>query len=158
MSSPSTEGRIAARLKELGIELPSARPPLGSYVPAKRYGNLVTTAGQVPSVGGTEYKGQLGAGLSPDDARAAARACALNCLAALLTVIDSLDRVKQVVSVHGFINSASGADGQAVAMNGASDLMADVFGEAGKHTRTAVGVAALPGGFAAQVYIVVEVE
>lgn len=158
MASQSTDGRIAARLAELGIELPAARPPLGSYVPAKRYGSLVTTAGQIPSLGGTDYKGQLGADLSADDARAAARASALNCLAALLTVIDSLDRVKQVVSVHGFINSAPGSDGQAAAMNGASDLMAEVFGEAGKHTRTAVGVAALPGNFAAQVYIVVEVE
>ena len=127
-------------------------------MPAKRVGQIVTTAGQIPILDGREYKGQLGADLSPDDARAATRACALNCLAAVLTIIDSLDQVKQVISVHGFIHSASGADGQAAAMNGASDLLAEIFGEAGKHTRTAVGVAALPGNFAAQVYIMVEVE
>jgi enamine deaminase RidA (YjgF/YER057c/UK114 family) len=127
-------------------------------VPAKRVGNIVTTAGQVPILAGREYKGQLGADLSPEDARAATRACALNCLAALLTVLDSLDRVRQIVSVHGFVNSAPGADGQAAAMNGASDLMVEIFGEQGKHTRTAVGVAALPANLAAQVYIMVEVE
>jgi enamine deaminase RidA (YjgF/YER057c/UK114 family) len=158
MSGDAASGRIGARLRELGITIPAPRQPLGSYVPAKRVGNLVTTAGQIPSLDGHDFKGQLGADLSPDDARAATRACALNCLAALTTVIDSLDQVKQIVSVHGFVNSAPGADGQAAAMNGASDLMAEIFGEAGKHTRTAVGVAALPGNFAAQVYIMVEVD
>jgi enamine deaminase RidA (YjgF/YER057c/UK114 family) len=158
MPAERASGRIGKRLQELGITLPEARTPLGSYVPAKRVGTIVTTAGQLPILDGKEYKGQLGADLSADDARAATRACAMNCLAAVLTVVDSLDRVKQVVSVHGFVNSAPGADGQAAAMNGASDLMADIFGEPGKHTRTSVGVAALPGGYAAQVYIMVEVE
>lgn len=158
MPGQPSSGRVATRLKELGITLPEARQPLGSYVPARRVGQIVTTAGQIPILDGREYKGQLGADLTPDDARAATRACALNCLAAVRTVVDSLDQVKQVVSVHGFVNSASGADGQAAAMNGASDLLAEIFGEAGKHTRTAVGVAALPGNFAAQVYIMVEVE
>jgi len=158
MASSTGPGRIEQRLRELGITLPEPRQPLGSYVPAKRFGNVVTTAGQIPSLNGRDYKGQLGADVTPDDAREATRASALNCLAALTTVVDSLDRVVQVISVHGFVNSAPGADGQAAAMNGASDLLADVFGEAGKHTRTAVGVAALPGNYAAQVYIMVEVE
>ncbi|MFN8636647.1 MAG: RidA family protein [Chloroflexota bacterium] len=158
MSDETTTGRIGERLRELGIDLPAARPPLGSYVPAKRVGNIVTTSGQIPSFGGTEYKGHLGADLSPEDARAATRACALNCLAALLTVVDSLDRVQQIVSLHGFVNSAPDADGHAAAMNGASDLMVEIFGEAGKHARSTVGVAALPGNFAAQVYMVVEVS
>jgi enamine deaminase RidA (YjgF/YER057c/UK114 family) len=158
MPARTESGRIGQRLKELGITLPEPRQPLGSYVPAKQVGKIVTTAGQVPILDGKEYKGQLGADLSAEDARAATRACALNCLAALQTVLDSLDRVKQIVSVHGFVNSAPGADGQAAAMNGASDVMAEIFGEAGKHTRTAVGVAALPGNLAAQVYIMVEVE
>jgi enamine deaminase RidA (YjgF/YER057c/UK114 family) len=158
MPGQPSSGRIAERLKEFGITLPEPRQPLGSYVPAKQVDKIVTTAGQIPILEGREYKGQLGADLSAEDARAATRACALNCLAALLTVIDSLDQVKQVVSVHGFVNSAPAADGQAAAMNGASDLLAEIFGEAGKHTRTAVGVAALPGNFAAQVYIMVEVE
>jgi len=149
---------MGKRLRELGISLPEPRQPLGSYVPAKQVGKIITTAGQIPILDGKEYKGQLGADLSAEDARAATRACALNCLAAVLTIIDTLDRVVQIVSVHGFINSAPGADGQAAAMNGASDLMVEIFGEEGKHTRTAVGVAALPGNFAAQVYIMVEVE
>src|SRR5215212_9233656 len=89
MSKESGAGRIDRRLQELGITVPEARPPLGSYVPAKRVGTIVTTAGQVPSLGGREYKGKLGADLSPDDARAATRVCALNCLAALLPVIGS---------------------------------------------------------------------
>jgi enamine deaminase RidA (YjgF/YER057c/UK114 family) len=151
-------GRVGRRLKQLGIELPIAPRPLGSYVPAKQVGHLVTTAGQVSMLGGREYKGQLGRDLTADEAREATRACAINCLAALLTVIDTLDRVKQIVSVHGFLNSAPGFEGQATAMNGASDLMAEVFGEIGLHTRTAIGVAALPGNFAAEVYILVEVE
>jgi enamine deaminase RidA (YjgF/YER057c/UK114 family) len=158
MPAGSASGRTERRLKELGITLPAPRQPLGSYVPAKQVGKIVTTAGQIPILDGKEYKGQLGADLSPEDARAATRACALNCLAALLTVVDTLDRVQQIVSVHGFVNSAPGADGQAAAMNGASDLMVEIFGDAGKHTRTAVGVAALPGNLAAQVYIMVEVE
>jgi enamine deaminase RidA (YjgF/YER057c/UK114 family) len=158
MSNESGAGRIGKRLQELGITIPEARPPLGSYVPAKRFGSLVTTAGQVPILGEQQFKGKLGADLSPEDAREATRVCALNCLAALLTVIDSLDRVKQIVSVHGFVNSTPEAEGQAAAMNGASDLMAEIFGEAGKHTRTAVGVAAIPGNLAAQVYIMAEVE
>jgi enamine deaminase RidA (YjgF/YER057c/UK114 family) len=158
MPAGAASGRTERRLKELGITLPAPRQPLGSYVPAKQVGKIVTTAGQIPILDGKDYKGQLGADLSPEDARAATRACALNCLAALLTVVDTLDRVQQIVSVHGFVNSAPGADGQAAAMNGASDLMVEIFGEAGKHTRTAVGVAALPGNLAAQVYIMVEVE
>jgi enamine deaminase RidA (YjgF/YER057c/UK114 family) len=150
--------RISDRLHELGIELPDVPKPLANYVPAKRVGNLVTTAGQVSVGGGREYKGQVGNALSVDEGREAMRACAINCLAALLTVIDSLDQVKQVVSVHGFVNSAPGFDGQAAAMNGASDLMVDVFGDAGRHTRTAAGVAGLPANYAGSVYILVEVE
>jgi enamine deaminase RidA (YjgF/YER057c/UK114 family) len=158
MAEWTAAGRTDKRLSELGIRLPSARKPLGSYVAAKQVGNLVTTAGQVSVLEDRDYKGQLGRDLAPDEAVQATRACALNCLAALLTVVDTLDRVKEVVSVHGFLNSAPGFDGQAAAMNGASDLMVDVFGESGRHTRTAVGVAALPGNYAAQVYILVEVE
>jgi enamine deaminase RidA (YjgF/YER057c/UK114 family) len=150
--------RISDRLAELGIELPIIPKPLANYVPAKRVGNLVTTAGQVPVWGGREYKGRVGSALSVDEGREATRVCAINCLAALLTVIDSLDQVQQVVSVHGFVNSAPGFDGQAAAMSGASDLMVSVFGDAGRHTRTAVGVAGLPADYAASVYILAEVE
>jgi enamine deaminase RidA (YjgF/YER057c/UK114 family) len=149
-------GRIDDRLRELGISLPSARPPLANYVPARRVGNLVYTAGQVASADGRDYKGKLGAELGVEEGRAAARACALNCLAALLSVVDSLDQVR-LVRVGAFVNSAAGFTQQPLVANGASDLFVEVFGEAGRHARTAVGVNELPAGFAVEVELVVEV-
>lgn len=148
---------ITDRLTELGIDLPPAPESLANYVPAVRSGNLVTTAGQVSRNSGTEWKGKLGADLDVEQATEATRASAINCLAALLTVIDSLDQVSQVVAVHGLVNSTPENGDQAAAMNGASDLMVDVFGEVGRHARTAVGVA-VPHNFASSVYIVVEVS
>lgn len=150
--------RIEERLGEMGVTLPNLPTPLANYVPAKRVGNLVFTAGQVSAVEGRAYKGKLGATLGIDDGCAATRACAINCLAALKSVISSLDHLKQIVAVHGLVNSTQDFDGQALVMNGASDFLVDVFGEAGKHTRTAVGVAGLPMGFAASVYLLAEVE
>jgi enamine deaminase RidA (YjgF/YER057c/UK114 family) len=146
------------RLRELGIALPSLPTPIANYVPAKRVGNLIFTAGQVSAADGREYKGKLGGNLSIDDARAATKACAINCLAAIKSVAGSLDHIKQVVAVHGLVNSTSDCEDQAKAMNGASDFVVEVFGEAGKHIRTAVGVASLPMGFAASVYMIVEVQ
>ena len=148
---------IATRLIDLGIELPSAPESLANYVPAVRSGSLVTTAGQVSVYGDTVWKGKLGDDLSLAQAIAATRASAINCLAALLTVIDSLDQVSQVVAVHGLVNSTPENGDQAAAMNGASDFIVDVFGEAGRHARTAVGVA-VPFNFASSVYMVAEVS
>lgn len=139
------------------MELPSAPESLANYVPAVRSRNLVTTAGQVSVYGDHVWKGKLGGDLGLDEAIAATRASAINCLAALLTVIESLDQVAQVVAVHGLVNSTPENGDQAAAMNGASDLMVEVFGEAGRHARTAVGVA-VPYNFASSVYIVVEVS
>lgn len=107
---------------------------------------------------GREYKGKLGATVSIEEGRAATRACVINCLAATKSVIGSLDHIKHIVSVHGLVNSAPDFEGQATVMNGASDFLVEVFGEAGKHSRTAAGVAGLPMGFAASVYIIAEVE
>lgn len=151
-------GQVEAKLRELGVRLPELPPPLANYVPAKQTGNLVHTAGQVSSAEGREFKGKLGAELDVEEGRAATRACAINCLAAIRSVVGSLDRVKQVVAVHGLVNSTPEFTGQAAAMNGASDFIVEVLGEAGKHTRTAVGVAGLPMGFSASVYMIVEVE
>ena len=148
--------RIADRLIELGIELPDAPASLANYVPAVRSGNLVTTAGQVSTYGDMVWKGKLGDTLDVEDATKATRASAINCLSALLTVVESLDQVVQVVAVHGLVNSTPENGEQAAAMNGASDLMVDVFGDAGRHARTAVGVA-VPYDFSSSVYIVVEV-
>jgi enamine deaminase RidA (YjgF/YER057c/UK114 family) len=150
-------GRIDERLRELGIQLPEPRRPMANYVPARRVGSLVFTAGQVSGTGGREHKGKLGAELSVEDGQAAARTCALNCLAALLTVLDSLDQVRQVVRVSAFVNSAPGFNQQPAVANGASDLFVDVFGDAGRHARTAVGVSDLPADFAVEVDLVVEV-
>lgn len=151
-------GQVEGRLRELGVSLPDLPPPLANYVPALRTGNLVHTAGQVSSAEGREFKGKLGAELDVEEGRAATRACAINCLAAIRSVVGSLDEVKQVVAVHGLVNSTPDFTGQAAAMNGASDFMVEAFGEVGKHTRTAVGVAGLPMDFSASVYMIVEVE
>src|SRR5258708_15173054 len=150
-------GRIDDRLRELGISLPPPRAPLANYVPARRVGNLVYTAGQVSGTAEQEFKGKLGAELGVDEGRAAARMCALNCLAALLTVVDSLDSVKQLVRVGVFVHSAAGFNQQPAVANGASDLFVEIFGDRGRHARTAVGVNELPAGFSVEVELIAEV-
>jgi enamine deaminase RidA (YjgF/YER057c/UK114 family) len=147
-----------SRLQDLRVSLPELPKPIANYIPAKRVGNLVFTAGQVSSEKGREYKGKLGADLSLDDARRATRACVINCLASIRAVIGTLDKVREVVAVHGLINSTLECTDQAAAMNGASDFIVEVFGEAGKHIRTSAGVASLPMGFSASVYMIVEAE
>ena len=149
--------RIDDRMRELGISLPPARAPMANYVPARRVGNLVYTAGQVSGTAEREIKGKLGDGMDVEQGREAARMCALNCLAALLTVVDSLDSVKQLVRVGAFVNSATGFNQQPAVANGASDLFVELFGDAGRHARTAVGVNELPAGFAVEVELIAEV-
>jgi len=151
-------GRIDDRLRELGITVPAAPAPLANYVPARRVGNLVYTAGQVSRGAERSYTGKVAADLTLEDGQAAARLCALNCLSALLTVIDSLDRVKGLVRVGGFVNAAAGFQQVPQVVNGASDLFVQVFGDAGRHARTAVGVAELPSNFAVEVELIAEVE
>ena len=130
---------------------------MANYVPARRVGNLVYTAGQVSGTAERDIKGQLGAELDVDGGREAARVCALNCLAALLTVVDSLDSVKQLVRVGAFVNSADGFNQQPAVANGASDLLVEVFGDAGRHARTAVGVNQLPADYAVEVELIAEI-
>jgi enamine deaminase RidA (YjgF/YER057c/UK114 family) len=143
-----------ARLAELGIPLPPVATPAGSYVPAVRTGNLVYTSGQVPM---DAAKGKVGAEVSAEDANAAARVCALQALAAVDALV-GLDSVVRVVKVVGFVASAPGFTGQPGVINGASDLLGEVFGEAGAHARSAVGVAELPGGVPVEVELIVEVR
>ena len=150
-------GRIDDRLKELGITLPPARAPMANYVPARRVANLIYTAGQISGTAEREIKGKLGQELSVEQGQEAARVCALNCLAAVLTLVDSLDSIKQLVRVGAFVNSAAGFDQQPAVVNGASNLFVEIFGDAGRHARTAVGVNELPAGFAVEVELVVEV-
>lgn len=146
-----------ARLAELGIVLPPVATPAGSYVPARRTGNLVYTAGQLPYVDGTlAATGKVGAEVEPEDAYALARTCALNALAAVDALV-GLDAVTGVVKVVGFVASAPGFTGQPAVVNGASDVLGEVFGEAGRHARSAVGVAELPTGAPVEVELIVEV-
>jgi enamine deaminase RidA (YjgF/YER057c/UK114 family) len=148
----------AQRLAELGIELPDVVPPAGVYVPAARTGNLVYTAGQVPMVAGKlPQTGKVGGEVSPEDGKALARTCALNALAAVHSLV-GIDSVTRVVKVVGFVASAPGFNGQPGVINGASELLGEVFGEAGKHARSAVGVSELPLDAPVEVEIIVEVS
>jgi enamine deaminase RidA (YjgF/YER057c/UK114 family) len=147
----------AARLAELGIELPAVPAPAGAYVPAVRTGSLVYTAGQVPFVDGkVAATGKVGREISPEEAKGHARTCALNALAAVDSLV-GIDRVVRVVKVVGFVASAEGFTGQPGVLNGASELLGEVFGEAGQHARSAVGVAELPLGVPVEVELIVEV-
>ena len=143
-----------ARLAELGISLPPVATPAGSYLPAVRAGNVVYTAGQIPK---DAPKGKVGGEVSAEDANAAARVCALQALAAVDALV-GLDSIARVVKVVGFVASAPGFTGQPAVINGASDLLGEVFGEAGQHARSAVGVAELPGGVPVEVELIVEVR
>jgi enamine deaminase RidA (YjgF/YER057c/UK114 family) len=150
-------GSPSERLRELGIELPTVATPAGSYLPARRTGSLVFTAGQVPLVDGRlAAAGKVGAEVSAEDAYGLARICALNALAAVDGLV-GLDAVTGVVKVVGFVASAPGFTGQPGVINGASDLLAEVFGEPGRHARSAVGVAELPIDAPVEVELVVEV-
>lgn len=152
-------GRIEARLAELGIVLPQASVPVANYVPAARTGDQLFISGQVPMRDGKlHYIGKLGAGFEVDDAVAAARLCALNIVAQAKAALDGdLDRVRRVVKLVGFVNSAPDFGDQPKVVNGASDVMVDIFGDAGRHARSAVGVAGLPFGVSVEVEAVLEV-
>jgi enamine deaminase RidA (YjgF/YER057c/UK114 family) len=149
------------RLTELNIVLPTVVAPLAAYVPAVQTGNLVYTSGQLPIHGGelTEH-GKVSEGaegvVRPDAAAAAARICALNALAAIDALV-GIDSIKRIVKVVGFVASAPGFTGQPAVINGASNLLGEIFGEAGAHARSAVGVAELPLGAPVEVELIVEV-
>lgn len=147
-----------ARLEELGITLPAVAAPVAAYVPAVQVGNQVWTSGQLPFVDGALLAtGKVGAEVSAEEAEAYARQCALNALAAVDALV-GLDRVTRVLKIVGFVASAEGFSGQPAVLNGASNLMAEVFGEAGAHARSAVGVAELPLHSPVEVEIMVEVS
>ena len=142
---------IEARLSERGITLPEPAAPVASYVPVVVAGGLAHVSGQLPFIGGQLVTGRLGEDVSLDDGTAAARACGLMVLALVWAALGSLDRVERVVKLGVFVNSAGTFTDQPKVANGASDLMADLFGDAGKHARAAVGVPALPLGAAVEV-------
>ncbi|MGB9802467.1 RidA family protein [Desulfofundulus sp.] len=148
-----------ARLKELGIELPAVPRPVASYVPAVKVGDFVFTSGQIPFVNGElRYRGKLGGELSEEDGYQAARICVLNCLSAVKQLIGSLDNIERIIKVTGFVNSTAGFNRQPFVVNGASDLLGEIFGEAGYHARSAVGVNELPLDAAVEVELIVKLK
>lgn len=146
------------RLEALGLTLPEVVTPVAAYVPAVQSGNHVYVSGQVPMIqGGLPATGKVGGEITPESAREMAATCALNALAAIDSLV-GLERVVKVVKVTGFVASAPGFTGQPAVINGASELFGEVFGEAGRHARSAVGVAELPLGAPVEVEVIVEVE
>lgn len=145
------------RLAELGITLPAVAAPVAVYVPAVQTGPLVYTSGQLPFVDGALLRtGKVGAEVSAEDAASDARQCALNALAALDALV-GLDAITRIVKVVGFVASAGGFTGQPGVVNGASELLGEVFGDAGVHARSAVGVAELPFGAPVEVEVIAEI-
>lgn len=148
---------VRGRLAELGLTLPEVVAPIASYVPAVRTGDLVMTSGQLPMADGALLEaGKVGAGVTADRARELAEVCALNALAAIDALV-GLERVVRVVKVVGFVASDPSFSGQPGVINGASELLGRVFGEAGVHARSAVGVAVLPLDAPVEVEVTVEI-
>lgn len=149
----------AARLAELGLTLPEVPAPVAAYVPATRTGDLVFTSGQLPFVDGKLPRtGKVGAEVGVDEARELARTCALNALAAAASAASGLERIARIVKVVGFVASAPGFTGQPQVVNGASELLGEVLGDAGRHARSAVGVAVLPLDAPVEVELIAEVR
>lgn len=149
----------AERLEKMGLALPEAPAPVANYVPYLIAGDLLFISGQISKApDGSVLKGHLGADLSVADGQKAARYCALNILAQANAALGSLERIAQVVRLNGFVASTPEASDQPAVVNGASDLIAEVLGDAGRHTRIAVGVAALPAGCAVEIDAVIRIK
>ncbi|MFS8573600.1 MAG: RidA family protein, partial [Clostridia bacterium] len=148
-----------ARLAELGIQLPPVPTPMAAYVPTVRAGNLVFVSGQVARRDGKLlYEGRVGTEVTVEQGYECARLCALNALAALRAEVGSLDRVRRIVKVTGWVNCHPDFTQQPQVINGASELLLEVFGDNGRHARAAVGASGLPGGTPVEVELVAEVE
>lgn len=151
--------KIEERIKELGIDLPNAAKPAAMYVPVKQTGNLLFVSGQIPVVDGTlAYTGKAGADKTLEEATEAARVCAINIISAVKGYVEDLDKVKNIVKITAFVASETGFDKQHLVANGASQLLFDVFGEAGRHTRSAVSVNQLPMNALVEVEAIIEIQ
>ena len=149
---------IEKRIEELGIQLPEASPPKAMYIPVKQTGNVLFVAGQVPMFDGEMmYPGHVGEEVTLEEAQEAARLCIVNLLSALRAYLGDLDRVKNIVKVQAFVNSKTGFNQQHIVVNAASQLLFDIFGEPGRHSRTAVGVNQLPMDAPVEIEAIVEI-
>lgn len=147
------------KLKELGIALPPAAKPVAAYVPATQIGDYIYTSGQLPSIDGKlSATGKLGAQVDEQTGYEAAKLCAINCLAAVQGLIGDINRIEKIVKVVGFVNSAPGFTNQPKVINGASELFGAIFGPAGEHARSAVGVSELPLNSPVEIEIIVKVK
>ena len=150
---------VAERLEALGLTLPSVPVPVANYVPARQFGSIVFASGQTPTVNGVlTMRGKLGEEISVEQGQEGARLSVLNCLAAVADLIGGLDRVEAVLKLTGYVASAPGFVDQPVVVNGASVLLEEVLGDAGKHARAALGLAELPGGAPVEVDLIVAVR
>lgn len=150
---------IEEKIKKMGIEIPEVPKPVASYVPFRRVGNLIYISGQDCRVNGKlKYEGKVGKDISEEEAYEAARITAINLLAILKSAIGNLDKVIKIVNLHGFVNSADGFVRQPMVINGASDLLVEIFGEKGKHSRCALSMNELPFNTPVEVEMIVEVE
>jgi enamine deaminase RidA (YjgF/YER057c/UK114 family) len=151
--------KVEARLAELGLQLPAVTPPVANYVRTVRVANLLFVSGHGPSRDGKyHYSGKLGRDVTVEDGYKAAQLVCLNCLASVRDALGDLDRVKRVVKLLGMVNSAPEFGQQPEVINGASDLLVQLYGEAGRHARSAVGMGALPRGISVEIEMILEVE
>ena len=151
--------KIEHKIKELGLILPEAPKPVAEYIPAKKIGNLVFTSGQGPIKNGKfVYVGKIGGEVSLKEGYEAAKICAINCLAAIKSVIGSLDNIDEIVKVKGYVNSTSDFYRQPEVVNGASELIVKIFGEKGKHARSALGTSVLPGNIPVELEVIVSIK
>lgn len=149
---------IEEKLEKLGLSIPDPAKPLAAYIPAIQVNDLIITAGQVPVVSGTiKYTGKVGKDLNESEAQKAAEICVLNCLAAVKGIIKDLDKIERILKLTVFVNSADGFTAQPAVANGASELLVKIFGEKGKHARSAVGVSELPMDASVEVEMMVQV-
>lgn len=150
---------VEKKIRQMGITIPEAAKPLASYIPALQVGNLVMTSGQVPVEGGAiKYQGKVGKDLTEEEGKEAAKLSSLNCLAAIKSLIGTLDKIERVLKLTVFVNSAEGFSAQPKIANGASEFLVEIFGDAGKHVRSAVGVNELPLNSAVEIEMIVEVN
>ncbi|NLT94444.1 MAG: RidA family protein [Clostridia bacterium] len=151
--------KIEEKIKSMGLEIPEPPKPVAAYVPAVKIDNFVYTSGQLPFANGElKYKGKVGKEVKEEDGYQAARLCALNCLSVIKGVIGDLDKIEQIIKVNGFVASAPGFDAQPKVVNGASELLGEIFQEKGQHARVAVGVNELPLNATCEIEMIVKVK